>query len=81
MPILKKSLTQKNMNKIYYSRKLKSEEEIIIELLSRNGDVPYDELVRESGMSAPQVGAILSQLELDGIIRGLGSGKFTLVQS
>lgn len=53
----------------------------IFSLLSANGEMHYDEIIRESGLATATVGAILTQLELAGIIRGLGNGKYSLVSS
>lgn len=58
--------------------KVDKDGEVIIKLLSHNGEMHYDDLVRESALSASQIGAILTQLELGGIIRSLGNGKYTL---
>ncbi len=58
--------------------KVDKDGEVIIKLLSRNGEMHYDDLVRESALSASQIGAILTQLELSGIIRSLGNGKYAL---
>lgn len=53
-------------------------EQCILSLLSTNGEMHYDDLVRQSGLSAAKVGEVLTQFELDGIIRALGNGKYGL---
>lgn len=56
------------------------EQQLIIDLLT-NGELHFDELVNKSGLSASKTGTVLSLLELNGIIRDLGNGKFGLVGS
>lgn len=56
---------------------LTPEEKTIVELL-RAGEIHFDEIVRLSRLSASRTGALLSLLELDGIIQNSGNGKYGL---
>ncbi len=49
----------------------------IVDLLS-GGEMHYDEIIRQSNLPAAKVGALITQLELSGIIRALGNGKYGL---
>ena len=68
----------KNSNKISNNgRTLSPEEEKLVGLLTQ-GEMLYDEIIRESGLPASEVGSLLSLMELGGIIRALGNGKYGL---
>lgn len=56
------------------------EQQLIIDLLIK-GELHFDDLVNKSGLSAAETGTVLSLLELNGIIRDLGNGKYGLVSS
>lgn len=56
---------------------LDEKQKTIVDLLVR-GEMHYDEIIRESGFSVSQVGNLLTQLELSGIIRSSGNGKYGL---
>lgn len=56
------------------------EQQLIIDLLI-NGELHFDDLVNKSGLTASETGTVLSLLELNGIIRDLGNGKYGLVSS
>ncbi len=76
-------ISNKQINKFQMSNrnieglKLNSEQKKVLELLMYNGQMHYDELVRQSGLPTSSVGAILTSLELGGIICGLGDGKYS----
>ena len=65
-------------NQNFKNLKLNGEAKIIVELLLKSGELHYDEIVRGSLLPSSEVGSILSLLELDGIIRALGNGKYGL---
>lgn len=54
------------------------EQQKIIDLLA-SGEVHFDVIARNSGMDAAELGTTLSLMELSGIIRNLGNGKYALV--
>ena len=65
--------------KFKFSKPVSSQEEsLILKLLSTNGEMHYDELVRQSKLLTSEVGALITQLELSGIIQNLGNGKYGL---
>lgn len=54
------------------------QEQKIIEVLS-SGTVHFDDIVKVTALTAADVGSILTILELNGTIRSLGEGKYTLL--
>ncbi len=56
--------------------KFSEAENKVIELLNRNSGMDFDSLVRESGITAAELGSILSVLELKGIVDNQGNGKY-----
>lgn len=55
------------------------EEQVIVDLLQQES-LHFDELVRRTGMTASQVGSLLSLLEMKGVIKTFDAGNFTLVE-
>ena len=70
--------TLKSVETAYGRQSFTAEENNILSLLSKNGQLHYDEIVREAGLTSSQVGINLTKLELTGIIRALGNGKYAL---
>jgi len=58
-------------------REFNENEQKILKILT-NGEAQYDEIVRTSGLPAAQVGSLLTQLELSGVIITSDNGKYYL---
>ena len=58
---------------------LNQDERLVITIMSKKGQMHYDEIVRFSQMPSSNIGAILMGLELSGIIRSLGTGTYCLM--
>lgn len=61
------------------AKTLSHDEQQIVGLLQQNTELHYDELIRESGLDSSHLGTVVTQLELAGIIRALGNGKYGLI--
>lgn len=59
-------------------RLVSPEQQKIIEALE-TGISNFDDIVRNSELSVSQVGTLLTLMELNGIVKSLGDGKYTLV--
>jgi len=73
---LKISPKKLGLDKIVESMKgLKDEEKKVLELLE-NENLSADEIIRKTGWETAKVGSILSMMEVKGLIKGLGEGKY-----
>jgi len=53
-----------------------STEKTIVDILSEHGILPIDDIIRKSGLETSEISASLSVLEIRGIVKHTGNGKY-----
>lgn len=75
--ILEELHVQKSQVRLIHTNDVLPEEKLVIDLLS-GGELHFDEIVRRLQKRAQETSVLLTKMELGGIIRDLGNGKYGL---